>query len=145
MLGAVVANAVLVVVAALVVWYITSAIRRHRRGLVAERGLSIGADLGALADQPRVRVRAVKGDGAGHVLVVLTPAPGAEAEAAEGPDLEVLVDLRPDEFGYTQLQEWEQAQSVLGVVMPRGSHIMRLRGLDDLQPLTLRRVEKGPV
>ena len=48
------ANVVVVVVVALVAWYIVARIRRSH-GIVARRGLSIGADLGTLSDAPRMR------------------------------------------------------------------------------------------
>jgi hypothetical protein len=139
-LAPVVANVVLVLVAALMVWFIVSRIRRHRRGLVAERGTSIGADLAALADQPRARVRSVAQDQPGRVRLVLSPVPDA---SVPGPDLEILVDLGADEFGFNQLEEWMRSQSVLAMVLPPDSHVLRLRALDDLQPLTLRRVDRG--
>src|SRR5437660_1553916 len=77
-----VANIVLVLGVALLAWYLASMVRRHRRGVVAERGTSIGADLGTLADKPRVRVRAVTTAGPDRVRLVLplrpvpTTAPG---------------------------------------------------------------------
>jgi len=140
----VVANVVLVLVAALLIWSMVTAVRRRRRGLVAERGLSIGADLGTLADQPRVRVGAVTTVGPDRVLVVLAPDAGLGDDRPMGPDVEVLVELGPDEFAFEQLQEWQRSQAVVAMVTPPGSRILRLRGIEDLQPLTLRRVEKGP-
>jgi hypothetical protein len=144
--AAAVANVVLVLVLALLAWYVVSAVRRHRRGLVAERGTSIGADLGALADQPRVRVRALAQTGPDRVRLVLArdTGPGDAQCATTPPDLEVIVNLRPDEFGFSLLREWELSQAVLAIVMPPASRIVRLRAIDDLQPLTLRRVDNGP-
>src|SRR5579864_7819186 len=101
------------------VWFIVSRVRRHRRGLVAERGTSVGADLAALSDQPRARVRSVAQTQPGHVLLVLSPVPEA---SVPGPDLEILVDLDLDEFGYNQLEEWMRSQSVVAMVMPPDSH-----------------------
>jgi hypothetical protein len=137
-----VANVAFLLVAALLTWFIVSAIQRHRRGLVAERGMSIGADLGALADQPRVRVRALAVTGPDRVLLVLRPEVAPD-DGMPSADLELVVNLRAEEFGFNQLQAWKQSQSVLAIVMPPDSHILRLRAIDDLQPVTLRRVERG--
>jgi hypothetical protein len=143
-----VANVVLVLVIVLFAWYMVALVRRRRRGIVAERGMSIGADIAALADQPRVRVRALSEAGPGRAMLVLSPEGDTQAgDAYEGvaaaPDLEVLVDLRTEDFGFRQLQEWQHSQSALAIVMPPDSHVLRLRAIDDMQPLTLRRVERG--
>jgi len=53
------------------------------------------------------------------------------------------VNLRREEFAFDVLQEWKQSQAVLAIVMPPDSRILRLRAIDDLQPLTLRRVDTG--
>src|SRR3974390_1219244 len=71
-----VANAVLLVVVVLVAWSVVSVVLRHRRGLVAERGTSIGADVGAMTDQPCVRVQALNEAGPDRVLLVLRPVAG---------------------------------------------------------------------
>jgi hypothetical protein len=123
----VVANVVLVVVAALLIGSMVTAVHRRRRGLVAERGLSIGADLGTLADQPRVRVRSATQAGPGHVLVVLAPDAAGDG-APTSPELELLVELSPDEFAFEQLQEWQQSHAVVAMVAPPGSHILRCGG-----------------
>ena len=139
------ANIVLAVGVALLAWYLVSMVRRHRRGIVAERGMSIGADLGTLADKPRVRLRAVTKAGPDRVRLVLTP----ETGAGDGPglttsaDLDLLVFLREEEFGFELLNEWKRSQSSLAMVVPPDSRIVRLRSIDDLQPLTLRRVDEG--
>jgi hypothetical protein len=131
-----VANVVLVVVLLLIVWFVVSFVRR-RQGLVAQRGTSIGADLGALADQARVRVRSVMKEGPDRVRVVLTP------EADPETDLDLVVLLREDEFGFELLHEWKGSERSIAIVMPPDSRIVRLRSIDDLQPLTLRRVDEG--
>jgi hypothetical protein len=127
------ANVVVVLVVALVAWYIVARIRRSH-GLVARRGLSIGADLGMLGDAPRVRVASVGRAGSQLVRVVLTPETGAA-------DLDLLVSLTDDDFGLDLLRQWQDSQEALGIVMPPDSHIVRLRSVADLQPLTLRRVD----
>jgi len=140
-----VANVALVIVVVLAAWYVVNLVRRHRRGIVAERGTSIGADLGTLADKPRVRVRAVTKEGADRVRLVLTP----ETGSVEGPglattsDLDLVVSLREEDFGFELLHEWKRSESSLAIVMPGDSRIVRLRSIEDLQPLTLRRVDQG--
>jgi hypothetical protein len=126
-------NILLVVAFAAVAWFVFSYIQRHRRQLVPERGTSVGADLGALADLPRVRVASVMTVGPDRVRVVLAP------EA--GPELDMVVSLSEDEFGFEQLHEWQRSGSPVALVMPPSSRIVRLRSVDDLQPLTLRRAE----
>jgi hypothetical protein len=141
----VVANVLLVLVVVLVSWFMVSTVRRRRRGIVAERGTSIGADLGTLADQPRVRVRAVTKAGPDRVRLVLTPETGPVDSPEEKTlvDLDLVVYLRDEEIGFELLQEWKRLESSLAIVMPPDSRIVRLRSIDDLQPLTLRRVDEG--
>jgi hypothetical protein len=140
-----VANVALVLLLLLLVWYIISFLRRRGHGIVARRGLSIGADLGMLADTPRVRVRAVTKAGPDRVRLVLSPEPSP----VEGPglttssDLDLVVYLREEEFGFGLLHEWKRAESSIAIVIPPNSPLVRLRSVDDLQPLTLRRVVEG--
>jgi hypothetical protein len=49
--------------------------------------------------------------------------------------------LNEDDFGFGLLREWQRAGTAVAIVMPPDSHIVRLRSVDDLQPLTLRRVD----
>jgi hypothetical protein len=125
--------------------YLGAILRRRGRGIVARRGMSIGADLGALADQPRVRVRAVTKAGPDRFHLVLTPEQGV----ADGPrltpssDLDIVVLLSEEEFGFRLLHEWKRSESSIAIVMPPDSRIVQLRSIDDLQPLTLRRVDEG--
>jgi hypothetical protein len=128
-----VASVVLVIVVIGVVWIVVAFVRSRRYGLEAKRGLSIGADLGQLADTPKVTVRTVTTAGTGTVRLVLA----AESEA----DIDVIVSLNEDDFGFGLLREWQRAGTAVAIVMPPDSHIVRLRSVDDLQPLTLRRVD----
>jgi len=128
------ASVVLVVVVVLLTWIVVSFVRSRRHGLEAKRGLSIGADLGILGDTPRVAVRAVTPAGPGMVRVVLAP-------EALGPDIDLVVKLNEDDFGFELLNDWQRSGNKLALVMPPDSHIVRLRSIDDLQPLTLRRVD----
>jgi len=129
-----VANVLVIVFVVAAAWFAVSIVRRRRHGLVAERGISIGADLGRLGDAPRVRVAAVTTDGPTRVRLVLTPEGG-------GDDLDFLVSLSDADFGFGLLRDWQRSQAPLGIVLPPGSRLVRLRSVDDLQPLTLRRVE----
>jgi len=54
---------------------------------------------------------------------------------------EYLVALDADEPAFDIPHESQANQRVLGAVVPGESRIIRLRSPDDLQPLTLRRVE----
>ncbi|HEX3540075.1 MAG TPA: hypothetical protein VHT75_06470 [Acidimicrobiales bacterium] len=132
-----------VIVVALVVCLIMYTLRRYRHGIVAERGTSIGADLGALSDAPRMLVQEVATAGPDRIHVVLRPASGSRAETslppATGRDL--YVRRGDDDFGLGLLQQWQRSGSPVAIVTPPGSRLVRLRSVDDLQHLTLRLVE----
>ena len=55
--------------------------------------------------------------------------------------LEFSIAINETEPGYPLLQDWMERQCILGVVLPPDSPLIRLRCLDDLQPLTLRRLD----
>jgi hypothetical protein len=138
-------NVVILLLVVLVTGLAVSFVLRRRRSLVPRRGLSIGADLGALADQPRVRVQAVTITGPDRVRVVLTPETGP-ADPSRRPissDLDLVVTLREGDFGFELLHEWKQSASSLAIVIPPDSRLVRLRAIDDQQPLLLRRVDEG--
>ena len=128
---------VLVLLVVFLFGYFAAIFRRRGRGIVAKRGMSIGADKAALADAAQVRVTTVTADGPDRVRVVLT------AAGAPPATLDVVVALSEDEFGWEQLRAWRRTEALLGMVTPPGSRIIRLRSVDDLQPLTLRRVDVG--
>ena len=130
-------NAVALVATVLLAWLAISQIRRRRRSLVAERGMSIGADLGTLSDRPRVRVRDVEVIGPERVRLLLSP------EADPAGEMELVVSLSEEDFGFDLLHQWRRSDAPVAIVFPPGSHLVRLRSVDDLQPLTLRRVESG--
>ncbi|MFI5040616.1 MAG: hypothetical protein ACHQNA_01995 [Acidimicrobiales bacterium] len=136
-------TAALVFILLVMGWFVLLVIRRRGRGIVAQRGVGVGADLGTLADKPRVRVRQVTRAGPDRVRLVLAAEPGAGGPGHDPSDLDLVVLLREDEFGSELLEEWERSGRVLALVMPPGSRIVRLRSIDDLQPLTLRRVDEG--
>ena len=139
-MGSVAAIVFVVVTVSLIV----SGIRRSR-GIVARRGLSVGADLGSLSDRPRVRVREVASAGPDRVRVVFEPEQGRVdgAELASPSDLAFVVSLREDEFGFGLLHQWQESGSLIAFVMPPGSRLVRLRSIDTLQHLTLSRVIEG--
>jgi hypothetical protein len=136
------ANVALVLVLLILIGLAVSVVNRRRRSLVPQRGTSIGADLGALSDKPRVRVREVATTGPDRVLVVLTPETGPGDSAGLTPsDLDFVVTLREGESGFELLQEWKRSATSLAIVIPPDSRLVRLRSIDDLQPLTLRRAD----
>ena len=130
----------LVLFGAAVVW-----VNRHRRSFVPQRGTSVGADVGALSDKPRVRVRAVTPVGADRFHLVLDADPDdVEGAARTDPaDLDLVIFLHEGEVGLEILQEWMRSQVLLGMVIPPHSRLVRLRSIDDLQPLTLRRDDQA--
>ena len=128
----------LVVVVSVAAW---SLLQRRRASVVPRRGSSVGADLGALSDQPRVRVEAVAALRAGRTRLILTPEAGTGSERLAPGDLDLVVLLGEDEFGFGLLGDWQRSGSPLAIVIPPGSRLVRLRSIDDLQPLTLRRAD----
>ena len=132
-----------VIVVALAVGFIMYTLRRYRHGIVAERGTSIGADLGALSDAPRVLVQEVATVGPDRIRVVLVPAPGSRGDALPPPTTrrDLCVRRGDDDFGLGLLEQWQRSASPLAIVTPPGSRLVRLRSVDDLQHLTLRLVE----
>jgi hypothetical protein len=128
-----VGSVIVILVVIVGTWLMVSFVRSRRHGLEAKRGLSIGADLGKLADTPTVTVQAVSVADEGKVRVAF--------EQGDGTDLDLVVSLKPDDFGYELLRQWQRAGSKVAIVMPPDSRIVRLRSVDDLQPLTLRRVD----
>jgi hypothetical protein len=132
----------LVLVVVLLAGSVISFMRRRGRTYVAKRGFGVGADLGTLSDKPRVRVEAVTNAGPDQVRIVLRPEPGpGDGPELTAPDLDLVVHLREDEFGFELLHEWKRSESSIAIVIPPGSPLVRLRSVDDLQPLTLRQVD----
>jgi hypothetical protein len=111
---------------AFLVWYLRLMIRR-RDSIVAKRGMSVGADLAAMNAQPRVKVSAVGTIGPDRASLVL--------HAEDGADLEMVVGLRDGDL--EMLTEWRDTASLLAMVRT-GRHLIRLRAIESLQPLTLR-------
>jgi hypothetical protein len=136
-----VANVVVLLVLAFLIGCALSVVHRRRRSFVPQRGTSVGADLGAMSDKPRVQVRDVTTTGPNRVRLVLVPeappidSPGLMASS----DLDMIVTLRDGELDL--LQEWQRSATSLAIVIPPNSRLVRLRSIEDLQPLTLRRVD----
>jgi len=128
-----VANVVLILVVLLLAWWVARVVLRHRATLIPRRGMTVGADLSVLAAQARVQVRSVRQIGPDRVHLVLAPESG-------GDDLDLVVFLREDEFGFDLLHGWRRSGASVAIVMPPDSRIVRFRSIDDLQPLTLSRV-----
>jgi hypothetical protein len=133
------ANVVVLLAVALLAVLAVSFVQRRRHSFVPRRGTSIGADLGALSDQPRVRVQEVTLIGPDRVRLVLTPDPHDEADPTARSALDVIVSVRDDQLEL--LRQWQQSASGLAIVIPPESRLIRLRSIEDLQPLTLRRVD----
>lgn len=104
------------------------------------RGFGTSADIGRLHDVPRVRVGELTVIGPEQARLVLVPASDAGVKAADA-EAEYLVAVAADEPAFDILRDWQANQRVLGAVAPNDSRILRLRSLDDLQPLTLRRLD----
>ena len=127
----------------LMAWFTISVVRRHGAGIVAQRGSSTGADLGALRDQPRVRISSVLKVGPDRFRITLAPAGPEDDESIPTElGLELVVSLNEDEFGFELLHEWKRSGTPLAIVVRPDTRVVRLRSLDDLQPLTLRRVDE---
>jgi hypothetical protein len=133
------ANVVVLLTVALLVVLAFSFVRRRRHSFVPRRGTSVGADLGALSDQPRVRVQEVALIGPDRVRLLLTPDRDGETEPTTRSDLDAIVSVRDDQLGL--LRQWQERASPLAIVIPPESRLIRLRSIEDLQPLTLRRVD----
>jgi len=121
---------------------------RRRAQLVPARGMGVRADVELLHDVPRVRVRSLTmtDPETAQLDLVATDAPeGEDADGVNGAQLVALefsIAINESDPGFRLLHEWIERQCVLGIVMPADSRIIRLRCLEDLQPLTLRRL--GP-
>jgi hypothetical protein len=121
------------------VYLVARAILRRRATLVSRRGFGVGADLQRLNEVPRVRVCEVSITGPDVTRLGLVPARTEDQSNVVTGDISVALNSSDPE--YALLREWLERGSDLGVVMPDGGELIRLRNLEDLQPLTLRRVD----
>jgi hypothetical protein len=129
---------------------VASTVWRRRAQLVPARGMGVRADIERMRDVPRVRVSELTVTGPECAQLTLTAA-GADGgdlpdapEPAEGRvELVFPIEIAESESGFEILSDWRERQCVLGVVLPGDSHLIRLRCLEDLQPLTLRRLDSG--
>jgi hypothetical protein len=131
----------LVLLMGLLLWFALSLLHKYRASVVAQRGTSTTADIGAMNSYPRVRVRSVVTTGHDVVHLVLTPDAPEHDGGTAADDVDVFVYLNEAEFGFELLDDWKRAKSPLAFVRPPDSRIVRLRAIDDLQPLTLRVVD----
>jgi hypothetical protein len=116
-------------------------IRARRASMVSVRGFGPRADVERLRDLPRVRVDGIAPSGNDRVRLQLTSADEVEASEPAQRDLEFWVALNADDREYAILEDWLARREVLGIVAPADNRILRLRSIDDLQPITLRRVD----
>jgi hypothetical protein len=141
---------------ALLVWSVAAVviaitIWRRKAQLVSKRGMGVRADLLRLHEVPRVRVKdlTMTGPDAARLALVAADVNGVDGESEERErpheegsiGLEFSIEINESEPGWPLLREWIERQCVLGCVMPPDSRIIRLRCLEDLQPLTLRRLD----
>jgi hypothetical protein len=98
--------------------------------------MGVAADFGVLGATPRVHIESITRTGADTARLVV------RREGSDNPEeLTFVVALQEGEFGAGLLEEWRQADSSIAMVIPPNTHILRLRSVDSLQNLTLRRVE----
>jgi hypothetical protein len=71
--------------------------------------------------------------------LVSTSPTGRETIADDATERVYLIWTSEQDSGFALLREWLDRQNVLGIVVLLASKIIRLRCLEDLQPLTLRR------
>jgi hypothetical protein len=133
----------MLLVAVLVAWWIARAIWRRRAGLISTRGFGVRADVEHLHDLPQVRVSALTMTDANVARLVLADAntKGSDASDSNRVELVFSVELNGSDRRFDLLREWLEDQSVLGVVLSPENQIIRLRCLEDLRPLTLRRLD----
>jgi len=105
--------------------------------------MGLRGDIELLHDVPRVRVRELtitEPDTARLAMVAAHEHDDVDriAEDRGLVGLEFLIAMNESDPGFLLLREWEARECVLGIVLPPDSQLIRLRCLEDLQPLTLR-------
>lgn len=118
-------------------YFIARAVLRRRGKLVSKRGFGVGADLQRLSEVPRVRICEVSIADRDVVLLGLVPARLEDAASEVAGEFSIALSASDPEFDL--LCEWLRRGSDLGVVFPAGGRLIRLRNVEDLQPVTLRR------
>lgn len=119
----------------------------RRAQLVSTRGIGLGADIELLRNVPRVRVSELTLTAPDTALLAIVAAHERTADDAQynpgdgDVGLEFSIAINESDPGFPLLREWKERQCVLGMVMPPDSRLIRLRCLEDLQPLTLRRTD----
>jgi hypothetical protein len=133
----------MLLVAVLVAWWIARGIWRRRASLISTRGFGVRADVERLHDLPQVRVSDVKITDRNVARLVLADASVNDDGASDSNSVELVfsVELNESDRRFDLLREWFERQSVLGIVLSSENQIIRLRCLEDLCPLTLRRLD----
>jgi hypothetical protein len=133
-----------VIVLVLLNYYAVRAVWRRRSRIVPLRGFGTAADLGRLRqDVPRVRVRDISVVGPDETRLTVGPVRDPQDPDLGLDDAETEYRIAMDERdpGFEILHDWLSDQTVLGIVLPPESRLIRLRSVDGLQPLTLRRLD----
>jgi hypothetical protein len=122
---------------------IASGIWRRRSSLISTRGFGVRADVERLHDLPQVRVSEVTVTDPNVARLVLADANVSDADSSDSSPVELVFSVELDEADrrFDLLHEWLERQSVLGIVLSSENQILRLRCLEDLRPLTLRRLD----
>jgi hypothetical protein len=116
----------------------------RRAQLVSLRGIGLRGDIELLHDVPRVRVRELTMTDPDTARLAMVAAHGHDDSYTDDRalvGLEFSIAMNESDPGFPLLREWESRECVLGIVIPPDSQLIRLRCLEDLQPLTLRRVD----
>ncbi|HTD50923.1 MAG TPA: hypothetical protein VK771_10005 [Acidimicrobiia bacterium] len=126
-----------------VIGFVASEVWRRRARLFNRHGMGMHADVERLYQLARVCVSGLTMTGRDVARLGLSRNHANNhidrtLDMVEG---DYLVALKESDSEFELLHRWLEHQNVLGVVLPPQSRIIRLRCLDDLQPLTLRRLD----
>jgi hypothetical protein len=126
-----------------VIGFVASEIWRRRARLFSRQYMGMHADVERLYELPRVCVTGLTMTGRDAARLALSPkhANDHTDHALAMVEGDYLVALHESDSEFELLRGWLEHQNVLGVVVPPESRIIRLRCLEDLQPLTLRRLD----
>jgi hypothetical protein len=125
-------------------YYAVRTVWRHRDRITPLRGFGTAADIGRLRyDVPRVQVQELTVVGPDETRLAVRPVadPDDVGSGSDEAGLEFRVAMNERDPGYQILQDWLTDETVLGIVLPAESRLIRLRSIEGLQPLTLRRLD----